>query len=95
MLTIPDYIQYGYNQILTATVADAVVFNSQFNKISFLDNINSFFNKQPNCKPGLLTNAIYPYKKLIHSVCNSNASIRAGHYNRAEKLQFLRVRIHL
>jgi len=43
--------QYGYNSILTATVADAVVFNSQFNKTSFLDNINSFFNKQPNCKP--------------------------------------------
>jgi len=43
--------QYGYNQILTALVADVVVFNSQFNKSSFLDNINSFFNQQPDCKP--------------------------------------------
>lgn len=43
--------QYGYNQILTALAADVVVFNSQFNRISFLDNINSFFNLQPDCKP--------------------------------------------
>ena len=70
-MTIPGYIQYGYNQILTATVADVVVFNSQFNKISFLDNINSFFNKQPNCKPGLLTSALYPDKKLVGSLSSS------------------------
>jgi len=43
--------QYGYNQILTAMVADTVIFNSEFNKTSFIDNINSFFNQQPDCKP--------------------------------------------
>ena len=43
--------QYGYNQVMTALVADTVIFNSEFNKMSFLDNINSFFNMQPDCKP--------------------------------------------
>ena len=43
--------QYGYNQILTALVANQVIFNSSFNLRSFLDNINSFFNLQPDFKP--------------------------------------------
>jgi len=43
--------QYGYNQVLTAMAADRVVFNSNFNRDSFLDNINSFFNLQPDHKP--------------------------------------------
>lgn len=40
--------QYGYNQILTALAADLVVFNSTFNQTSFLENIQSHLNSQPD-----------------------------------------------
>ena len=42
--------QFGYNQILTALVADRVVFNSQYNASSFLTKVDTFLNKQPDFK---------------------------------------------
>jgi len=47
--------QYGYNQILTCTVADVILFNSQFNLDSFLDSLNSFLKTQPDYKPDVST----------------------------------------
>ncbi|XP_022660626.1 glycosyltransferase-like domain-containing protein 1 isoform X2 [Varroa destructor] len=41
-----DY-QYGYNQILSALAADKIVFNSEFNKRTFLDKMDPFLNSQP------------------------------------------------
>ncbi|XP_016996177.2 tRNA-queuosine alpha-mannosyltransferase [Drosophila takahashii] len=40
--------QYGYNEILTCLAADIVLFNSQFNCTSFLDNVQPFLKIQPD-----------------------------------------------
>lgn len=42
--------QYGLNQILTCLAADIILFNSNFNRMSFLDNVMPFLNKQPDYK---------------------------------------------
>ena len=38
----------GYNQILTSLVADKNIFNSDYNKTTFLNNINSFLKQMPD-----------------------------------------------
>ncbi|XP_016983570.1 glycosyltransferase-like domain-containing protein 1-like [Drosophila rhopaloa] len=42
--------QYGLNEILSCLAADIVLFNSQFNHTSFLDNVQPFLNIQPDFK---------------------------------------------
>lgn len=46
--------QYGYNQILSALTADKVLFNSYYNLNTFMDNIKSFFNIQPDFRPSTI-----------------------------------------
>lgn len=43
--------QYGYNQVLSALTADKVIFNSNYNRTSFLNNLASFFKLQPDYRP--------------------------------------------
>ncbi|XP_036319429.1 glycosyltransferase-like domain-containing protein 1-like isoform X2 [Rhagoletis pomonella] len=42
--------QYGLNQILTCLAADNIIFNSNFNRTSFLDSITPFLSIQPDFK---------------------------------------------
>ncbi len=60
--------QYGYNQILSALVADAVLFNSRFNMESFLGGIDAFFKLQPDHRPekGTLRSRIEAKSRVMH-----------------------------
>ena len=50
--------QYGYNQIMSAVMADVVLFNSSYNMESFLDNVDPFLNKMPDFKPKGISDVI-------------------------------------
>lgn len=43
--------QFGYNQITSALCADQVLFNSDYNMQSFLDNIRKYMSLQPDQRP--------------------------------------------
>lgn len=60
--------QYGYNQILTALVADVVAFNSAFNRDSFLSSIRPFLRLQPDHRadPELIRRRIEAKSKVLH-----------------------------
>ncbi|CAI9728136.1 Hypothetical predicted protein [Octopus vulgaris] len=58
--------QYGYNQILSCVVADVVVFNSEFNKNTFLQNINRFLNIIPDYHPKNLMKKIAPKCRVLY-----------------------------
>ncbi|UJR10879.1 hypothetical protein I4U23_015066 [Adineta vaga] len=45
--------QYGYNQILTALVADICLFNSLYNLNTFLDKLGPFLNRIPSPKANI------------------------------------------
>ncbi|EAT43143.1 AAEL005395-PA [Aedes aegypti] len=58
--------QYGLNQIMTCLSADQIVFNSQYNKISFLDNIKSFLNIAPDLKLKNLREKLEPRCEVLY-----------------------------
>ena len=41
-------VQFGYNQITSSLAADMILFNSQFNLNSSVDNISKFLSLQPD-----------------------------------------------
>ncbi|KAI2808903.1 Gtdc1p [Blomia tropicalis] len=55
--------QYGYNQILSCLVADQVIFNSNFNRNSFIFAIKPFLKMMPDYRPPNLDNLIETISK--------------------------------
>ena len=59
--------QYGYNQILSAITAQDVIFNSEFNKSSFLDSIDTFLKLQPaDQRPKNVQDLISPKARVLY-----------------------------
>uniref|UniRef100_A0A1B0D5S7 tRNA-queuosine alpha-mannosyltransferase n=1 Tax=Phlebotomus papatasi TaxID=29031 RepID=A0A1B0D5S7_PHLPP len=58
--------QYGLNQIMTCLAADEIIFNSYFNRSSFLDNINPILNIQPDLKLKSIREKIEPKCEVIY-----------------------------
>lgn len=58
--------QYGYNQILSCLVADAIIFNSYFNMNSFLEKINGFLKLQPDVHFKNINDHIIPKCRVIY-----------------------------
>lgn len=58
--------QYGLNQLTTCLAADEIIFNSNFNQTSFLDNINSFLNIQSDFKPRNLKEKILQKSSVLY-----------------------------
>ncbi|XP_014262559.1 glycosyltransferase-like domain-containing protein 1 isoform X2 [Cimex lectularius] len=71
--------QYGYNEVLTCLVADLVIFNSMFNRDSFLNGIKKHFDILPDYRPKSLKERIenkshviyFPILNLNNPVCKN------------------------
>ncbi|XP_064612718.1 tRNA-queuosine alpha-mannosyltransferase-like [Liolophura sinensis] len=70
--------QYGYNQILSSLVADVVVFNSQYNRDSFLGSIKTFLNIIPDQKSLQLEEQIRPKSLVLYFPLNLSHIAKEG-----------------
>lgn len=59
-------VQYAYNQITTCLAADELVFNSEFNLRSLLDNLNKVVKLLPDYRPKDMQLKIQPKCKVLY-----------------------------
>lgn len=59
-------IQFAYNQITTCLAADQVIFNSNFNKDSFLGNLKKIIKMLPDYRPKNLLDKISPKCMVLY-----------------------------
>ena len=57
--------QYGYNQIMASLSADIVLFNSDWNRKSFLENISKHLKLIPDFRPKELHLEIEPKTRFV------------------------------
>ncbi|GFR17297.1 glycosyltransferase-like domain-containing protein 1 [Trichonephila clavata] len=60
------YFQHGYNDILSCLVADKILFNSNYNKESFLKSLPAFFNVMPDYRPKNLDQKIRSKCEVVY-----------------------------
>ena len=61
-------IQYGYNQIMAAISADCIIFNSEWNRKSFLENISRHLKLIPDFKPINVATNIDSKCRCVYSI---------------------------
>ena len=59
-------VKYSYNQIMSALVADKLLFNSKWNLDSFLQNIPKILKLIPDFKPAGLAEEIKEKSQVVH-----------------------------
>ena len=64
-----DY-QFGFTDITTALAADALLFNSDFHKDSFLGSMPGFIKKMPEFKPHWVVDRIRAKSSVIYPGCS-------------------------
>lgn len=58
--------QFGWNQIMSALVADCILFNSKHNMESFLGSLDTFMNKMPDFKTKGLEKDLRPKCSVVY-----------------------------
>jgi hypothetical protein len=59
-------VQYGYNQITACLAADTILFNSNWNKKSFLENIPKFLKIIPDYRPKNIVERISEKSTIVY-----------------------------
>jgi len=82
-----DY-HFGFTNILTAAVADAVVFNSDFHRRDFLRATGKFIAKMPDYRPENLAARIEARSRVVYPGVEIGADLSPGGWGRPPMILF-------